>query len=150
MKKYAYVSRSGGSVLGINTLYGSAELEDGTSIDADLFVKIVPDSTDETTFPNQYYWKDNEWKDKPPCPGQYYYWTSSYEWQLDLQPLWDYIRMSRDTYIANSDWTQVPDAALTEEKKAEWRTYRQALRDLPATYADAQSEDEITWPKRPS
>ena len=34
-------------------------------------------------------------------------------------------------YLAESDWTQMADTALTTEKKAEWATYRQALRDLP-------------------
>ena len=39
-------------------------------------------------------------------------------------------RNYRNTILQNSDWTQLADAPLTAEKKAEWATYRQALRDI--------------------
>jgi hypothetical protein len=42
------------------------------------------------------------------------------------------VRTQRNKLLTESDWTQLPDVPLTEEKKGEWRTYRQALRDLPA------------------
>jgi hypothetical protein len=44
-----------------------------------------------------------------------------------------FFRSVRNKLLSECDWTQVPDAPLTEEKRAEWRTYRQALRDLPDT-----------------
>ncbi len=43
------------------------------------------------------------------------------------------LRMKRDTLLAASDWSQIDDNQLSATKKAEWATYRQALRDLPAT-----------------
>ena len=42
------------------------------------------------------------------------------------------VRPMRDDILKSCDWTQVADAPLTDEKKAEWATYRQALRDLPS------------------
>jgi len=42
----------------------------------------------------------------------------------------DTVRKQRDRLLAESDWTQMPDSPLTTEKKAEWATYRQALRDI--------------------
>ena len=39
----------------------------------------------------------------------------------------------RARYLYESDWTQGADSPLTDEKKAEWATYRQKLRDLPTT-----------------
>tara|TARA_X000001382_G_C3154085_1_gene173968 strand:- start:136 stop:423 length:288 start_codon:yes stop_codon:yes gene_type:complete len=39
----------------------------------------------------------------------------------------------RNNFLAKSDWTQGVDSPLTDEKKAEWVTYRQKLRDLPTT-----------------
>lgn len=39
-------------------------------------------------------------------------------------------RRRRDQLLAGSDWTQLPDAPLTEDEKADWRDYRQSLRDL--------------------
>jgi hypothetical protein len=43
------------------------------------------------------------------------------------------LRHWRDTELARTDWTQIADAPV--DKRA-WATYRQALRDLPASNAD--------------
>ena len=59
------------------------------------------------------------------------------------------IRATRRNKLAESDWTQFADSPLTEKKKAEWATYRQALRDLPQQYPDAISNDDIIWPTKP-
>lgn len=40
------------------------------------------------------------------------------------------VRLWRDSELAATDWTQVADAPVNA---AAWATYRQALRDLPAT-----------------
>jgi hypothetical protein len=40
------------------------------------------------------------------------------------------VRLWRDSELAATDWTQVADAPVDAEA---WATYRQALRDLPAT-----------------
>jgi hypothetical protein len=40
------------------------------------------------------------------------------------------IRKWRDVELVKSDWTQIEDAPVD---KAAWATYRQALRDLPAS-----------------
>lgn len=59
------------------------------------------------------------------------------------------LRAIRGGILIGSDWTQLADSPLTNEKKAEWATYRQALRDIPATYSDADSLDAIIWPIQP-
>ena len=51
--------------------------------------------------------------------------------------------------LDSSDWTQTIDSPLTDTKKLEWQTYRQELRDLPATYSDIESIDEVIFPKEP-
>lgn len=56
------------------------------------------------------------------------------------------LRIERWHLLIQSDWTQLPDAPLTTAKKAEWKAYRQALRDLPETAGDG----EVTWPTPPS
>ena len=43
------------------------------------------------------------------------------------------MRYWRDTELARTDWTQVADAPVDQ---AAWATYRQALRDLPASNAN--------------
>ena len=57
------------------------------------------------------------------------------------------LRTVRDGKLDSSDWTQIADAPLTDSKKAEWVTYRQALRDLPATASDPSNP---TWPTEPT
>ena len=63
---------------------------------------------------------------------------------------WTKVRRSRNFLLTESDWTQVPDSPLTTEKKTEWATYRQSLRDLPSTQSSAASIDDINYPTPPS
>jgi len=58
------------------------------------------------------------------------------------------VRTTRDWRLSNSDFTQMADAPFTEQKKAEWATYRQALRDL-TTYSEATSLEEVIFPTAP-
>ena len=44
---------------------------------------------------------------------------------------WDLIYRKRLILLQDTDWTQLPDSPLTEEKRAEWATFRQGLRDMP-------------------
>jgi hypothetical protein len=60
------------------------------------------------------------------------------------------IRYRRAQLLTWCDWTQATDSPLTAEKKAEWAAYRQALRDLTTTYADAVNESDIVWPTNPN
>jgi len=55
------------------------------------------------------------------------------------------IRAQRDRLLAACDWTQLSDAPSA--KKTEWATYRQTLRDFPASISDARLP--VTWPNDP-
>lgn len=55
------------------------------------------------------------------------------------------MRNIRNTKLAQTDWTQLPDNALTAEQRAAWATYRQALRDLP----ESGDANNIVWPQEP-
>ena len=59
------------------------------------------------------------------------------------------LRPNRDSLLSESDWTQMLDSPLSASKKAEWATYRQALRDLPANNSSASSIDDVTFPNKP-
>jgi hypothetical protein len=61
-----------------------------------------------------------------------------------------WIRDLRWRYLQSSDWAVGSDTPLSDSKKAEWVTYRQALRDLPATYADETDIENVIWPSEPS
>ena len=58
------------------------------------------------------------------------------------------VRETRNILLDESDWTQMPDAPLTEEEKTLWKTYRQALRDI-TTHADFPYLDDDDWPTKP-
>ena len=47
---------------------------------------------------------------------------------------WKEILQKRNNKLLASDWTQLSDSPLSDSKKAEWATYRQALRDIPNTF----------------
>ena len=53
------------------------------------------------------------------------------------------IRNHRDNLLTETDWMALGDVTMSDA----WKTYRQLLRDIPAsntTYAD------VTWPTKPS
>ena len=56
---------------------------------------------------------------------------------------WASIRGQRDAKLAESDWMANSDVTMSSA----WKTYRQALRDLPASESNP---DDITWPTEPS
>ena len=64
-------------------------------------------------------------------------------------------RMARNSRLTECDWTVSSDSPLTAEKQAEWKTYRQALRDLPTTKSGSDRDLTLThthseWPVQPS
>jgi hypothetical protein len=48
------------------------------------------------------------------------------------------MRAIRNDLLAQSDWSQLPDAPCNREA---WATYRQALRDFPATWTEGPEAD---------
>ena len=62
------------------------------------------------------------------------------------------VRNKRNTLLAQTDWTQMPDSPLSDTKKAEWATYRQALRDMMASYTASESNtvENTTFPTQPT
>lgn len=59
-----------------------------------------------------------------------------------LPEMVDDMRARRDGLLFACDWTQLPDAPLTEAQRTAWRTYRQALRDVPQTGNWPNSPDQ--------
>tara|TARA_R100000353_G_scaffold132521_1_gene93969 strand:- start:279 stop:512 length:234 start_codon:yes stop_codon:yes gene_type:complete len=46
------------------------------------------------------------------------------------------LRSLRNSLLVESDKYLLPDFPISESKKEEWKTYRQALRELPETCPD--------------
>jgi len=69
----------------------------------------------------------------------------------------DMFRSQRDNLLTNSDRYMVIDYPITEEKRQEWKVYRQLLRDLPGNTdlngLQMNSNFQLinfTWPTPPS
>ena len=55
------------------------------------------------------------------------------------------LRSQRNKLLADSDWTQLQDAPLTDTQRQAWAAYRQSLRDLPTTV----DINNIVYPETP-
>lgn len=77
-------------------------------------------------------------------------WTLTRKTGAELQQAtrdkWMHIRGDRNRLLSESDFTRLDDAPITPEKRAEWATYRQALRDI-TTQPDPFA---IVWPTDPN
>lgn len=62
--------------------------------------------------------------------GATYFINNKFEFTPDSA--WELIsgKQKRNSYLAASDWTQLPDVDLTTAKKDSWKVYRQQLRDM--------------------
>lgn len=65
------------------------------------------------------------------------------------------LRNVRNKLLIDSDWTVMPDSPLSDSKKTEWKTYRQALRDLPKGASPKVKgimldPSSVTFPEKPS
>ena len=64
------------------------------------------------------------------------------------------LRVERNKRLTACDWTQSRDLTLSND--ADWKTYRQALRDLPASASPKLDSDgnldmsSVTFPTKPS
>ena len=71
---------------------------------------------------------------------------------LDSAEAMRLLSIERDTRIAKTDWRASSDLTLTDA----WKTYRQALRDLPASASPKLNSDyeldltSVNWPTEPS
>ena len=57
------------------------------------------------------------------------------------------LRRQRDAKLQASDWTQLPDVPLTDDRRAEWVAYRQELRGYLDTVTDPFNPP--AWPVPP-
>ena len=68
------------------------------------------------------------------------------------------LRYERDRLLTQSDWVVTKAAETGVAETDAWKTYRQALRDLPSTQSPEMEEEpttqlgikNVTWPTKPS
>ena len=72
--------------------------------------------------------------------------------ELDAAEAMRLLRLERNSRIAETDWRASSDLTLSND----WKTYRQALRDLPASASPSLDSNgdldltSVTWPTIPS
>jgi hypothetical protein len=68
-----------------------------------------------------------------------------HETETDVPAEWliERMRLHRDRLLAESDWTQLPDAPVD---RPAWAKYRQTLRDLPSKWTPGPT---VTFPETP-
>lgn len=69
----------------------------------------------------------------------------------------DYIRERRNLMLLESDKFMIPDFPITDEKREEWKVYRQRLRDITSVEGfencslnDIFEIQGLTWPEKPN
>ena len=73
--------------------------------------------------------------------------------ELDAAEPMRLLREQRNLLLYQTDWTQNDD--VPTETKTKWQTYRQQLRDLPATASPKLNSEydlddtSVTWPTEP-
>lgn len=87
----------------------------------------------------------------PPKPNGPYSWNGS-QWEFDGYTAFDALnrlRFERNQLLQETDWMANSDVTMTEQ----WRTYRQALRDITTQTPSLDSDGNltgITWPTPPN
>jgi hypothetical protein len=123
----------------------------------------VTDAQPSPAEPNKFLIPRNATSIKPPdfdANTHQAYWSGS-EWVIQVIPepepdpyakppeiiTWERIKMERNSYLRESDWTDLPNAPLSSSVKQNWLNYRQALRDVPQNFSTPES---VVWPTKPS
>jgi len=68
------------------------------------------------------------------------------QWAENPEAVKESLRPERNRLLAESDWTQLNDSPLPEDKLAAWSAYRQDLRDLTD---DIDENGEVELPVKP-
>ena len=63
-------------------------------------------------------------------------WENNPSWEMEQ------IREHRNGLLAETDWMALPDVTMSDA----WKTYRQELRDIPASNTVYEN---VTWPPKP-
>ena len=72
--------------------------------------------------------------------------------ELDAAEAMSLLRLERNLRLAETDWRASSDLTLSDA----WKTYRQALRDLPASASPSLDSNyeldltSVTWPTEPT
>ena len=128
-----------------NDLYADGGVYD------DFVARIDTDNLFYTEDFGDYYHNGTTFVQKATQPSVWHeYNWSNYTWEFNTTGFWAKVRADRDHILNETDYIMMSDSPFTAEKKAEWATYRQAVRDVPANNSSVTDYDSIVWPTPPS
>lgn len=146
MKRYAIISPTG-LVIGVGDAVTTADAR----ASGKPFGKVILVPDDMPIMPGEYAYRDREFIPIPRRPSDWAKWDGA-AWTdprsdsdihaADMTAL----RAERDRRLAASDWTQMPTARLSDEQRAAWDAYREALFDLPSSVKNPATP---AWPTPP-
>lgn len=93
---------------------------------------------------------------KPKQPTERHSWNKKKRlWEVDHAAIHARVtaevRKMRTSLLAQSDWTQIPDAPVTGQDRAAWQQYRQELRDLMSNLPEQlYSIGDVVFPDPPT
>ena len=151
MNKFAFIDPSTGEILNIRMPYVVPENWEDNAVIEGLIVKQLDADINNSAWISGKIWSGLEWVTKPARPSERHTWTSE-GWVevINEEDEWVRIRFERQNLLFSSDWTQANDSPLTDAQKEEWRTYRQALRDVSTAQSSVQRYEDIVWPTEPT
>lgn len=88
------------------------------------------------------------WLRSEPQPTQAELNQAWLDWQAGANDrAWIVIRAEQTEKLRKSDWTQISDVPMTEQKRSDWQIYRQSLRDVPQDFVNP---GDVVWPMEPT
>ena len=146
MFQYALVADNG-EVQHVMSMGADDDYVDGQIYNGLTAVQVAYDVDAENLIATQYY-VDGSWLTREPRANQWQEWVDG-DWVFNARIFADTLRFMRNSKLLETDWTQIADNQLSGAKKAEWVTYRQALRDVPANNSSVNDLNDIIWPNKP-
>jgi hypothetical protein len=154
MRKFAIINKYNGIVEGTIQPATDDMIEDEEvcPYSADSIYKEIEEPMWQSFSKETHWWDGNMWRVRPAPPSEHHKsWSSvTNRWSVDSESLWSYIRKQRNVFLTHSDWTQLPDAPLTQIEKDAWSEYRQSLRNIPANNEEVEFIEEVNWPTPPA
>lgn len=147
MNPFYAMIRPDGSVAFVASM-GVSETERNNALSQGLEAVAVPENVPPEEIVKNWYYINNSWIERPPQPAPYYAFNiDKFIWEDTRTPQseWEVIKNRRSILLTESDWTMLPDAPLSDAKRAEWVVYRQALRDI----TNQTDPFNISWPTPP-
>ena len=145
MTTYAFIN-SHGAVTSVNTAPANT-YDHNTDIAPNQKVIEVADDINVPELFSIKYW-DREWKTRAASPGTHYKWENA-AWVFDSNQFFSELRIHRDNLLDMTDKYMLVDFPVADNVRELYRTYRAALRTVPADNANVTEWSNITWPLEP-